>query len=55
VEDIQQAVRTLEARNVAFEEPAHVVAKMPTYDLWMASFRDPDRNLLALMDEKKRA
>jgi hypothetical protein len=24
---------------------------LPDHDLWMAFFRDPDRNLLALMSE----
>jgi len=28
---------------------------MPDHDLWMAFFRDPDRNLLALMSELPRA
>jgi hypothetical protein len=28
-----------------------VIAKMPAYDLWMAFFRDPEQNLLALMSE----
>jgi len=27
---------------------------MPDHDLWMAFFRDPDRNLLALMSEMPR-
>ncbi len=28
---------------------------MPGHDLWLAFFRDPDRNLLALMSEVPRA
>ncbi len=36
----------------AGDEP-HRVAKMPDHELWMAFFRDPDRNLLALMCEKR--
>jgi methylmalonyl-CoA/ethylmalonyl-CoA epimerase len=39
---------------VAFEGEPHVVARMPNYDLWMVFFRDPDRNLLALMSEAPR-
>ncbi len=27
------------------------MAKMPDHELWMAFFRDPDGNLLALMSE----
>jgi methylmalonyl-CoA/ethylmalonyl-CoA epimerase len=29
----------------------HLIAKMPDHELWMAFFRDPDGNLLALMSE----
>jgi len=38
---------------VKFEAAPHRVAKMPDHELWMAFFRDPDRNLLALMCEKR--
>jgi|SRR5579872_686675 len=51
VADIQQAFETLTSRGVTFEGPPHLVAKLPDHDLWMAFFRDPDRNLLALMSE----
>jgi methylmalonyl-CoA/ethylmalonyl-CoA epimerase len=54
VEDIEVAHRILKEREVRFETEPHFVAKMPTHDLWMAFFRDPDRNLLALMCEKTR-
>jgi len=51
VDEIQQAFDTLSAKSVAFEGKPHMIAKMPDHDLWMAFFRDPDRNLLALMCE----
>jgi methylmalonyl-CoA/ethylmalonyl-CoA epimerase len=51
VDDIQQAARALEARGVVFEQPPHVVARLPHADLWMAFLRDPDRHLLAIMSE----
>jgi methylmalonyl-CoA/ethylmalonyl-CoA epimerase len=54
VPDIHQAYRTLTARGVAPERAPHLVAPMPDHDLWMAFFRDPDRNLLALMSEVPR-
>jgi methylmalonyl-CoA/ethylmalonyl-CoA epimerase len=38
---------------VKFEAVPHRIAKMPDYELWTAFFRDPDRNLLALMCEKR--
>jgi len=53
VADIQAAREGLAARGVAFEREPHCVAKMPDHELWMAFFRDPDRNLLALMCEKR--
>ena len=51
VPDIQAAYTTLRERGVAFEQAPELVAKMPDHDLWMAFFRDPDGNLLALMCE----
>jgi methylmalonyl-CoA/ethylmalonyl-CoA epimerase len=51
VPDIQWACRTLKERRVQLEAEPHVIAKMPDHDLWMAFFRDPDGNLLALMSE----
>lgn len=51
VADIQSEAATLESRKVPFERQPHLVAKMPGYDLWMAFFRDPAGNLLALMSE----
>jgi len=51
VPDIQAAFEILTARGVVFEAEPHLIAKMPDHDLWMAFFRDPDSNLLALMDE----
>jgi methylmalonyl-CoA/ethylmalonyl-CoA epimerase len=51
VPDIQLAFQTLASRGLSFERNPHLVARMPDHDLWMAFFRDPDRNLLALMCE----
>lgn len=51
VADIGLAVKTLESRGVAFDDQPHVVHRDPAYDLWMAFFRDPDGNILALMSE----
>jgi catechol 2,3-dioxygenase-like lactoylglutathione lyase family enzyme len=54
VDDIQAAHRTLAERGVQFIEPPHMIADMGTYELWMAFFRDPDRNPLALRSEIKK-
>jgi methylmalonyl-CoA/ethylmalonyl-CoA epimerase len=55
VPEIHQAHRALVDRGVAFEGEPHMVARMAGYDLWMAFFRDPDRNLLAMMAEAPRS
>lgn len=51
VTDIQAAFDSLINRGVEFEEKPNLVAKFPDHELWMAFFRDPDSNLLALMSE----
>ena len=51
VADIQQAFAAIKGQNAAIEQAPHLVARMPDHELWMAFFRDPDRNLLALMSE----
>jgi methylmalonyl-CoA/ethylmalonyl-CoA epimerase len=55
VPDIQEAAAALGARGVLFEASPHVVARLPHADLWMGFFRDPERNLLAIMSEVARA
>ena len=49
---IDPVVGSLKAAGVYFEQEPHLVAKMPDHELWMAFFRDPDNNLLALMEER---
>lgn len=51
VADIEAAHAALSERGVEFEAEPHRVARMPDHELWMAFFRDPDGNLLALMSE----
>jgi methylmalonyl-CoA/ethylmalonyl-CoA epimerase len=51
VPDLQVAFETLSARGVHFEAKPHLIAKLADHELWMAFFRDPDGNLLALMSE----
>jgi len=53
VADLEAVHARLSGRGVAFEALPHLVARMPDHELWMAFFRDPDRNLLALMSEKR--
>lgn len=51
VPDLHAAFETLSARGVVFEAKPQLIAKLPDHELWMAFFRDPDGNLLALMSE----
>ena len=51
VPDLHSAFETLSARGVIFEAKPHLIARLPDHELWMAFFRDPDGNLLALMSE----
>lgn len=53
VRELQAIYETLSSRGLIFEAKPHLVAKMPDYELWMAFFRDPDKNLIALMSEIK--
>jgi methylmalonyl-CoA/ethylmalonyl-CoA epimerase len=54
VTDIKSAYGKLKESGVHFEDEPHVIAKMPTHDLWMTFFRDSEGNLLALMSEVAR-
>ena len=51
VEDIGLAHAALVKRGVDFSDAPHVVHQDDQHELWMAFFRDPDRNVLALMSE----
>jgi methylmalonyl-CoA/ethylmalonyl-CoA epimerase len=54
VPDIQASYEKLKESGVHFEDEPHMLAKMPTHDLWMTFFRDSEGNLLALMSEVAR-
>jgi methylmalonyl-CoA/ethylmalonyl-CoA epimerase len=54
VPDIQSSYRKLKDSGVTFEDEPHLIAKMPTHDLWMTFFRDSEGNLLSLMSEVAR-
>jgi methylmalonyl-CoA/ethylmalonyl-CoA epimerase len=51
VDDIHGAYESLVSQGVTCEGTPHLIAKMPDHELWMAFFRDTDKNLLALMSE----
>lgn len=54
VPDIQAAYGKLKDSGVHFEDEPHLIAKMPSHDLWMTFFRDSEENLMALMSEVAR-
>jgi methylmalonyl-CoA/ethylmalonyl-CoA epimerase len=54
VEDIQAAHAALRDRGVEFEDAPHKVAELADREVWMAFFRDPAGNLLAVMSEPPR-
>lgn len=51
VADLDAVFERLSERDVKFEGEPHLVARLPDHELWMAFFRDPAENLLALMSE----
>ena len=54
VPDIRTAHTQLLEKKVRFEDQPHMIARMPTHDLWMCFFRDSEDNFLGLMSEVKR-
>jgi methylmalonyl-CoA/ethylmalonyl-CoA epimerase len=52
VKDIETVHRTLAGRGVKFVDQPHRVHAAADYDLWMTFFHDPDKNPMALMEEK---
>lgn len=51
VPDLHAAYTALSDRGIQFEADPHLIATMQDHELWMAFFRDPDDNLIALMSE----
>jgi methylmalonyl-CoA/ethylmalonyl-CoA epimerase len=54
VPDIQTAYGKLKEGGVRFADEPHMIARMPSHDLWMTFFHDSEENLLALMSEVAR-
>lgn len=53
VDDIQARRDSLAAKGVKFVGDAHMIARMPDHELWLAEFRDSENNVMALMEEKR--
>ncbi len=54
VEEIDAVCSALKAQGVELMQDAHLIAKMPDHDLWMAFVKDPSGNVLGLMSEVRR-
>ncbi|MFL5580876.1 MAG: VOC family protein [Gemmatimonadaceae bacterium] len=52
VDDVHAAHAALRDRGVSFIGAPHVVHRAPDFELWMAFFRDPDENMLVVMERK---
>lgn len=52
VDDIAAAHRELKEKGVRFEDSPHIIARLPTHDLWMTFARDSENNVFALMEER---
>jgi predicted enzyme related to lactoylglutathione lyase len=53
--DLQASYQQLVERGAQIFAPPRLIAPMPTYDLWMAAFRDTEGNIHQLMSEVPRA
>lgn len=53
VTDIEAAYASFVERGAVREREPQLVAKMPDHQLWIAFLRDPDGNLVGLMEEKR--
>ena len=53
VGDIKATAAAMKGRGVDSMGEPHLIAKLPDREIWLAEFRDPDGNALALMSEVK--
>lgn len=52
LKDITSVFEELKSLQVDIERPPQMAAKMEDHELWIGFVRDPDRNLVGLMEEK---
>jgi predicted enzyme related to lactoylglutathione lyase len=53
VTDVSGTHATIVARGAKNERTPALTAKMPDHELWIGFVRDPDENLVGLMEEKR--
>lgn len=51
VTDLQGTFERMKSAGVEFVDSPHIIARMPTVEVWMTVFHDSEDNLLALMCE----
>ena len=51
--DIEKTHAAIVALGVTNERSPQLAAKMPDHELWLSFVRDPDGNLVGLMEEKR--
>jgi predicted enzyme related to lactoylglutathione lyase len=53
VKDVEAVHAAIIGRGAANERAPQLTAKMPDHELWIGFVRDPDGNLIGLMEEKR--
>jgi predicted enzyme related to lactoylglutathione lyase len=53
VENVVAVHAAIVGRGSSSERPPQLAAKMPDHELWIGFLRDPDGNLIGLMEEKR--
>jgi predicted enzyme related to lactoylglutathione lyase len=53
VDDVVATHAAIVARGARNERAPQLTAKMPDHELWIGFVRDPDGNLVGLMEEKR--
>ena len=53
VENISEVFAAIVDRGATVEREPQLAAKMPDHELWIGFVRDPDLNLIGLMEEKR--
>ena len=51
VSDIRNSFAEVAEKGAEVVDQPHLIARLPDREVWMGFFRDPDKNLLALMSE----
>ena len=52
VSNIAEVFASFEQASVSVERPPQLAAKMPDHELWIGFIRDPDSNLIGIMEER---